>query len=67
MDDLISELRLLNFYVKSIDSKYGKFPCENFSCPGCDDWLDCEPNTNRKFDIKSDKKLVSQWLLRKRQ
>ena len=29
---------------------YGKFPCSDFSCTGCDDWLDCD-NPNRTVKI----------------
>ena len=29
------------------EKKWGKFPCSDFSCSGCDDWLDCD-NQNRK-------------------
>ena len=32
------------FFTKEISNnneKYGKFPCSDFSCSGCDDWLDC--------------------------
>ena len=37
-----------NFFTKDCDSEYmdGKFPCSEFSCSGCDDWLDAD-NQNR--------------------
>ena len=28
---------------------FGKFSCADFSCSGCDDWLDAD-NQNRKVD-----------------
>ena len=37
------------FFAKRIDDfgeKWGKFPCSEFSCSGCDDWLDAD-NQNR--------------------
>ena len=40
------------FFIHKIqvnEPKYGKFLCSDFSCSGCDDWLDCE-NQNRKVD-----------------
>ena len=37
-----------NFFTKKMDDEdYGKFPCSDFDCSGCDDWLDCD-NQNRK-------------------
>ena len=35
------------FFIEKIGILWGKFPCSEFSCSGCDDWLDCE-NQNRK-------------------
>ena len=35
------------FFIDKIDGDYGKFPCSDFACSGCDDWLDCD-NQNRK-------------------
>ena len=34
------------FFAKKV-FLYGDFPCSDFDCAGCDDWLDCE-NQNRK-------------------
>ena len=45
-----------NFFTKQIDcyavhegKMWGKFPCSDFSCSGCDDWLDAD-NQNRNVD-----------------
>ena len=38
-----------NFFTKEISYHWGKFPCSDFSCPGCDDWLDAY-NQNRKVN-----------------
>ena len=35
------------FFTQKMSGEYGKFPCSDFACPGCDDWLDCD-NQNRK-------------------
>ena len=41
------------FFAKKIrvgsEYKWGKFACSDFSCSGCDDWLDCD-NQNRKVN-----------------
>ena len=41
------------FFIRKIkeddEEKYGDFPCSNFSCSGCDDWLD-SVNQNRNAD-----------------
>ena len=36
-----------NFFVRKIGYWWGRFPCSNFSCSGCDDWLDADRH-NRK-------------------
>ena len=42
-----------NFFIKKINhgphKMWGKFPCSEFSCSGCDDWLDAD-NQNRNDD-----------------
>ena len=43
-----------NFFIKKVDDygfnyMLGKFPCSEFSCSGCDDWLDAD-NQNRNVD-----------------
>ena len=39
------------FFIKKMsDRSYGRFPCSDFGCSGCDDWLDCD-NENRKVKI----------------
>lgn len=36
-----------NFFTKNVSyNMTGKFPCSDFSCPGCNDWLDAD-NQNR--------------------
>ena len=36
------------FFAKYVSlNMEGKFPCSDFSCSGCDDWLDSD-NQNRK-------------------
>ena len=42
------------FFAKKIEDDgetfhAGKFPCSEFSCLGCDDWLDAD-NHNRNVD-----------------
>ena len=43
------------FFARKIMDRYGrmehdgKFPCSEFSCSGCDDWLDAD-NQNRNVD-----------------
>ena len=45
-----------NFFAKKVDcrgfrggEKWGNFSCSEFSCSGCDDWLDAD-NQNRNVD-----------------
>ena len=40
-----------NFFTKKVYDPFmsGKFPCSDFSCPGCDDWLDAD-NENRNVN-----------------
>ena len=37
--------------IKVIVPQYGKFPCSDFSCSDCDDWLDCD-SQNRNVKIQ---------------
>ena len=37
------------FQTETYTDKLGKFPCSEFLCPGCDDWLDAD-NQNRNID-----------------
>ena len=43
-----------NFFTKKIKffgkETFGKFPCSQFSCSDCDDWLDAD-NQNRKVNM----------------
>ena len=34
-------------YVAGVGDEWGKFPCSDFACSGCNDWLDCD-KPNRK-------------------
>ena len=40
---------------------YGKFPCSDFSCLGCDDWLDAD-NQNRNVDKLKTHQLIQKVL-----
>ena len=37
------------FFTKKVEHIEGKFPCSEFACSGCDDWLDAEKE-NRNAD-----------------
>ena len=41
----LDETFILDFH-HSTEDKYGRFPCSQYLCSGCDDWLDAE-NQNR--------------------
>ena len=38
-----------NFFIKKIGDNWGSFSCSEFSCPGCDDWLNAD-NQNRNVE-----------------
>ena len=48
------------FFTKKTYGRYGKFPCSEFSCSGCDDWLDCENHNRNFYKLKAHDKQIIQ-------
>ena len=40
-----------NFFTKNIDGDWGKFPCSEFACSGCDDWLDADNQNRNVYEL----------------